>query len=60
MAAIGNRPKLFGQIEYCIIEPSARRQDWQRETIETFRAARPLVFTIQRFKRFERFNGIIF
>jgi SAM-dependent MidA family methyltransferase len=31
-----NRPKLFEQIEYCIVEPSARRTEWQRETLKTF------------------------
>src|SRR5882724_8449037 len=25
-----NRPELFAQIEYIIVEPSARRQEWQR------------------------------
>ena len=31
-----NRPKLFDQIEYGIIEPSPRRQAWQRETLKMF------------------------
>ena len=31
-----NRPKLFGQIEYWIIEPSARRQEWQKKTLEQY------------------------
>ncbi len=31
-----NRPKLFGQLEYCIIEPSARRREWQSETLKNF------------------------
>jgi SAM-dependent MidA family methyltransferase len=30
------RPKLFDQIEYGLIEPSARRQEWQRETLKDF------------------------
>jgi SAM-dependent MidA family methyltransferase len=30
------RPKLFEQIEYWIIEPSARRQEWQKETLKDF------------------------
>jgi len=30
------RPKLFGQIGYGIVEPSARRQEWQRETLKDF------------------------
>ena len=31
-----NRPKLFSEIEYFIIEPSPRRQEWQRETLKSF------------------------
>ncbi len=31
-----NRLKLFDQIEYAIIEPSPRRQAWQRETLKMF------------------------
>ena len=31
-----NRPKLFGQIEYWIIEPSPRRQEWQKKTLEQY------------------------
>jgi SAM-dependent MidA family methyltransferase len=30
------RPELFGQIEYWIIEPSARRQEWQKEKLKKF------------------------
>ena len=30
------RPKLFEQIEYWVIEPSARRQGWQKETLKDF------------------------
>jgi SAM-dependent MidA family methyltransferase len=30
------RPGLFNRIQYCIIEPSARRQVWQREKLEKF------------------------
>ena len=30
------RPELFGQIEYWIIEPSARRQERQQETLKLF------------------------
>jgi len=30
------RPKLFGQIEYWIIEPSPRRQEWQKKTLEQY------------------------
>jgi SAM-dependent MidA family methyltransferase len=38
------RPKLFERIEYNIVEPSARRQEWQRETLKPF-AARVRWFT---------------
>jgi SAM-dependent MidA family methyltransferase len=31
-----HRPALFEQSEYWIIEPSARRQEWQREKLEEF------------------------
>src|SRR5580692_4188949 len=31
-----NRPALFEQLEYCVIEPSATRQEWQRETLKGF------------------------
>jgi SAM-dependent MidA family methyltransferase len=31
-----SRPKLFGQIQYTIIEPSARRQEWQKEKLAEF------------------------
>jgi SAM-dependent MidA family methyltransferase len=30
------RPKLFEQIEYWVIEPSPRRQKWQKETLKDF------------------------
>ena len=30
------RPKLFERIEYNIVEPSARRQEWQSETLKPF------------------------
>lgn len=30
------RPNLFGQIEYCILEPSEHRRQWQRKTLEAF------------------------
>jgi SAM-dependent MidA family methyltransferase len=31
-----HRPKLFAEMEYAIIEPSLRRQEWQRETLKQF------------------------
>ncbi|HEX3889497.1 MAG TPA: SAM-dependent methyltransferase [Verrucomicrobiae bacterium] len=54
-----HRTDLFSQIEYFIIEPSARRQEWQRETLKEF-ALR--VHWLSRFNNpaIQRFNGIIF
>jgi SAM-dependent MidA family methyltransferase len=54
-----NRPKLFERFEYCIIEPSPRRQEWQRETLKPFA---PRVRWFSRFNdsTIQRFNGIIF
>ena len=53
------RPKIFAQIEYCIVEPSPRRQQWQRETLKNFA---PHVRWLTRFNEstVQRFNGIIF
>src|SRR3974390_1327714 len=31
-----HRSKLFNHIEYCIVEPSARRQKWQKEMLQPF------------------------
>jgi SAM-dependent MidA family methyltransferase len=54
-----NRPKLFAQINYCIIEPSTNRQQWQRETVKQFA---PRVRWLSRLNdpTIRRFNGIIF
>ena len=54
-----NRPKLFSEIEYVIIEPSARRRKWQQETLKQFV---PRVRWLSRFNdsTIQRFNGIIF
>jgi len=54
-----NRPKLFSEIEYIILEPSPRRQEWQRETLKQFA---PRVRWLSRFNdsTIQRFNGIIF
>ena len=30
------RPELFSEIEYCLLEPSSRRQSWQQETLKEF------------------------
>jgi SAM-dependent MidA family methyltransferase len=58
-----NRPKLFEQIEYRIIEPSARRQEWQKETLKDF-ALRVRWFTgfehALRITHHAKLNGIIF
>jgi SAM-dependent MidA family methyltransferase len=54
-----NRPKLFEQLEYGILEPSARRREWQNETLKNFA---PRVRWLSRFNdlKIQRFNGIIF
>ena len=31
-----HRPKIFEQLQYVIIEPSARRQEWQKATLKQF------------------------
>ena len=58
-----NRPGLFEQIEYVIIEPSLRRQEWQRETLKSF-AARvrwlPGLDASRITHHVSRFHGIIF
>jgi SAM-dependent MidA family methyltransferase len=53
------RPKLFGQIEYGIIEPSLSRQAWQKEALKHFA---PRVRWFSRFNdsTLQRFNGVIF
>ena len=53
------RPKLFGQIEYGIIEPSLHRQAWQKETLKNFA---PRVRWFSRFNDspLQGFNGVIF
>jgi SAM-dependent MidA family methyltransferase len=54
-----NRPKISEQLEYIVVEPSARRQEWQRETLNHFV---PRIRWIPRFSdpTIQRFNGIIF
>ena len=54
-----HRPSLFSEIKFCIIEPSARRQAWQKATLENF------IPHIRWFSGFNdstirRSNGIIF
>jgi SAM-dependent MidA family methyltransferase len=57
------RPKLFEQIEYDIIEPSVRRQAWQREKLEQF-APHVRWFTdfktLSRVTRHPSLHGVIF
>jgi SAM-dependent MidA family methyltransferase len=64
-----NRPELFGQMEYWIIEPSAVRHEWQKEKLAEFA---PRVRWLLRFNglsspagatedlAIQRFNGVIF
>jgi SAM-dependent MidA family methyltransferase len=58
-----NRPELFSRLEYCLVEPSARRQDWQRETLKPF-APRVLWFNdfenLSLVTRHSSLAGIIF
>jgi len=54
-----NRPKLFEQMEYAIIEPSARRHEWQRETLNNF-TSRVRWFSGFNDPTIQRSNGIIF
>ena len=58
-----NRSKLFGQIKYCIIEPSIRRREWQQEILSEF-APRVCWFTdIEGLKlkiQNSKLSGIIF
>jgi len=58
-----NRPKLFAQIEYGIIEPSARRQEWQRETLKPFAPRVRWFFDFENLKiktKKSKLAGIIF
>jgi SAM-dependent MidA family methyltransferase len=54
-----NRPELFLKIEYVILEPSPRRQEWQIKMLENFR---PRVRWQSQLNgsTVQRFNGIIF
>lgn len=31
-----HRTELYGRVEYCVVEPSARRREWQGETLQEF------------------------
>jgi SAM-dependent MidA family methyltransferase len=54
------RPELFGQIEYCIIEPSARRQEWQRNTLAGFENKIKWTAQLSGLKNPQSVSGIIF
>jgi SAM-dependent MidA family methyltransferase len=54
-----HRPELFAEIEYCILEPSPRRQEWQKKTLKHF-APRVRWFSQFNDSTIQRFNGIIF
>ena len=58
------RPELFSQIQYGIIEPSARRQAWQREKLEKFapRSAGSLILQALSLatRQLANFPGVIF
>jgi SAM-dependent MidA family methyltransferase len=53
-----HRPKLFSEIEYCIVEPSPRRQEWQRETLKDFSNVRWLNSQLSTLN--SQLNGVIF
>ncbi|MGA3164223.1 MAG: SAM-dependent methyltransferase [Verrucomicrobiota bacterium] len=58
-----SRPKLFGQIQYVIIEPSARRQEWQKEKLAEFTSRVRWFTDIEGLKlktRNSKLSGIIF
>ena len=50
-----NRPAVLEQVEYCILEPSAQRAEWQREALRGF-----TVHWLSEFDPSTRINGIIF
>ncbi len=54
-----NRPDLFGQIEYCIIEASESRRQWQQETLKDF-AGKVYWFSGFEDSKLQGIKGIIF
>ena len=54
-----NRPQLFARLEYCLLEPSLRRREWQREVLKPF-APRVHWFSGFNDPAFQQFNGIFF
>jgi len=53
-----HRPKQFSEIKYIVVEPSSRRQNWQKETLKYFSNVR--WFSQFNDSTIQRFNGIIF
>ncbi len=53
-----NRPELFSEIEYLILEPSARRREWQRQTLAGFSNVRWLDSQLSTLN--SQLNGVIF
>lgn len=54
-----NRAQLFEDIEYCIIEPSPRRQEWQREMLEAVRGKVNWVSSLSAMRAGDQ-SGVIF
>ena len=51
------RPALFNDLEYVICEPSARRKEWQRQTLQSFKHR---IRWISGDLKHQTFNGVIF
>jgi len=51
-----SRPPLFEALEYCIVEPSTTRREWQCETLKSFDKKMRWLSSLDS----ERFDGIIF
>jgi len=54
-----NRPQLFARLEYCLLEPSTARREWQHEVLKSF-APRVRWFSGFNDPAFPQFSGIIF
>jgi len=60
LAAASERfPKLFGRLDYCLIEPSERRRDWQRKRLEAFGEKVRWVRSLEELRP-KGINGVIF
>jgi SAM-dependent MidA family methyltransferase len=55
-----NRPRLFEQIEYVMVEPSARRREWQQETLTELSSKVRWVSQLSELKNQESISGLIF